>query len=90
MQKLLFLLLLLFVPLTTNATLSLSNIVEVHPTEEASALNSEVAELPEVHFLDEQKRRGVDILLAHALTAQNKHIVNFSDALNGYVKDIDD
>jgi len=90
MQKLLFLLLLLFVPLTTNAALSLSNIVEVHPTEEASALNSEVAELPEVHFLDEQKRRDVDILLAHVLTAQNKHIVNFSDALSAYAKDTDD
>lgn len=64
--------------------------VEVHPTEEASALNSEVAELPEVHFLDEHKRRDVDILLAHVLTAQNKHIGNFSDALNGYAKDTED
>lgn len=87
MKRTLLLLVIYCMSYGVNAALNLTNASAVPITSAADALNTEVAELPEVHFLDEQKKHHIDLLLSRILDAQNAHIGDFRETLRLYRED---
>lgn len=69
---------------SAHAVLDLSDPAMASITPEASALNQQVIDLPEIHFLDDQEQHRVDLMLSKVLQAQSNHISDFSGALAVY------
>lgn len=66
------------------ASLTLPVLDETELTSEAKSFNKQIAELPDLHFLDKQEQDQVNQLLSDVLETQAEHVQKFRQAIQQY------